>query len=135
MQWDDTKNAGFTTADPWIKVNPNYKEINVKGSLKKKDSIFYYYQKLISLRKEKPIFAEGSYELLLKDHPDIFAYLRKLGNQTICVIANFHGKEIKFSIKDLKLDITNYLIQNYEDQKEGILRPYEAFIAEVKESI
>ncbi len=135
MQWDDTKNAGFTTADPWIKVNPNYKEINVKGSLKKKDSIFYYYQKLISLRKEKPIFAEGSYELLLKDHPDIFAYLRKLGNQTICVIANFHGKEIKFSIKDIKLDITNYLIQNYEDQKEGILRPYEAFIAEVKESI
>ena len=135
MQWDDTKNAGFTTADPWIKVNPNYKEINVKGSLKKKDSIFYYYQKLISLRKEKPIFAEGSYELLLKDHPDIFAYLRNLGNQTICVIANFHGKEIKFSIKDLKLDITNYLIQNYEDQKEGILRPYEAFIAEVKESI
>ncbi len=135
MQWDDTKNAGFTTADPWIKVNPNYKQINVKCSLKKKDSIFYYYQKLISLRKEEAIFAEGRYELLLKDHPDIFAYLRKLGNQTICVIANFHDKEIKFSMKDLKLDITNYLIHNYEDQKEGILRPYEAFIAEVKDSI
>ena len=65
MQWDDTKEAGFTTGKPWIGVNPNYEIINAKAELEDKNSVFYYYQKLIELR---------TYQLLDKEDENIFAY-------------------------------------------------------------
>ncbi len=65
MQWNAAEQAGFTNGTPWIKVNPNYKAINVEQALADPDSIFYYYQKLIQLRKENPVFVYGSYDLLL----------------------------------------------------------------------
>ena len=79
MQWDDSENAGFTTGTPWIKVNPNYLQINAKAALKDKDSVFYYYQKLIQMRKEYEIIVDGIFEGLLEDDENIYAYRRKLG--------------------------------------------------------
>ncbi|MCQ2501699.1 MAG: alpha-glucosidase, partial [Lachnospiraceae bacterium] len=76
MQWDDTENAGFSTGKPWLHVNPNYKEINVKEALADPDSVFYYYQKLIRLRKESDLIVYGAYALLEKDHPDLYVYTR-----------------------------------------------------------
>ena len=73
MQWDDTDNAGFTTGKPWIHVNPNYMDINTKAALSDPDSIFYYYKKLIALRKEMKIIVEGSYELIEAENEHIFA--------------------------------------------------------------
>ena len=73
VQWDDSENAGFTAGTPWIKVNPNYKEINARQALADPDSLFYYYQRLIKLRKEKPIIVHGSYDLILGDDPEIYA--------------------------------------------------------------
>jgi oligo-1,6-glucosidase len=76
MQWNGSKNAGFTTGTPWISVNPNYKEINAEAALADPDSVFYYYQKLIRLRHEIPVIVYGVFEPLLEDSPSIYAYRR-----------------------------------------------------------
>jgi oligo-1,6-glucosidase len=89
MQWDDSENAGFTTGQPWIDVNPNYKEINVADALARKDSIFYYYQKLIKLRKEMKLIVYGEYQLLDRENPGVWTYTRQLDNELLLCICNF----------------------------------------------
>ena len=125
MQWSDEKEAGFTDGTPWIKVNPNYKEIHVERQRKEEDSIFTYYKTLVHLRKEMPIFVEGKYELLLPNHPDIFAYRRILGNEELLIVANFHGNEIQ--CPDIQVEKeAKKLLSNYKEEKVGVLQPYEA---------
>ena len=89
MQWSDSPNAGFTVGTPWIKVNPNYKEINAESQISDKSSVFHYYKKLIQLRKEYDIIIDGHYNLLLPEDERIFAYERILGGQKLLVICNF----------------------------------------------
>lgn len=80
-QWDNSENAGFTTGTPWLKVNPRYTEINNEEALKNPDSIFYYYQNLIKLRKTTEIITTGNYRLLLPKDEAIFAYERYTENE------------------------------------------------------
>lgn len=128
MQWDASENAGFTTGTPWIAVNPNYKKINVADQLKREDSVFHYYQKLIRLRKENEIIVYGNYELLLPEDENIFAYVRTLDNQKLLVVCNFSKAEQKFDFsgyENAKVLISNY---NRDARKDGILKPYEATV-------
>ena len=128
MQWDASANAGFTTGTPWIAVNPNYKKINVADQLKREDSVFHYYQKLIRLRKENEIIVYGNYELLLPEDENIFAYTRTLGNQKLLVVCNFSKTEQKFDFsgyENAKVLISNY---NRDAREDGILKPYEATV-------
>ena len=128
MQWDASENAGFTTGKPWIAVNPNYKKINVADQLKREDSVFHYYQKLIRLRKENEIIVYGNYELLLPEDENIFAYVRTLDNQKLLVVCNFSKSEQKFDFsgyENAKVLISNY---NRDVRKDGILKPYEATV-------
>ena len=128
MQWDASENAGFTTGKPWIAVNPNYKKINVADQLKREDSVFHYYQKLIRLRKENEIIVYGNYELLLPEDENIFAYKRTLDNQKLLVVCNFSKSEQKFDFsgyENAKALISNY---NRDARKDGILKPYEATV-------
>lgn len=132
FQWDDSENAGFTTGTPWIMVNPNYKAINAKAELSDPNSIFYYYQKLIQLRKEKEIIVYGSYDLLLPDSKEIYAYTRTLGEEKLLVVCNFSETEVEMEIP---IEFLNgrYLISNYETkplEKIMALRPYESFVVE-----
>lgn len=132
MQWDDSEQAGFTIGTPWIKVNPNYKKINAKEQLSRENSIFHYYQKLIRLRKEKEIVVYGTYDLLLPDDRDIYAYTRTLGEEKLLVVCNFRDKEISFSLPQ-EFENSHVMISNYEMtgvKKELILKPYEAFVLE-----
>lgn len=131
MQWTNEENAGFTTGSPWIKVNPNYKEINVKHSLANQDSLFYYYQKLIKLRREHLIVTYGTYTPLMEDSNQIFAYERHLNNEKLIVICNFTENECEF-ISDNKIKYQNrkLLISNYTEINESeidriLLKPYE----------
>ena len=126
MQWDDSVHAGFTNGEPWIKVNPNHKEINAKAECKDENSIFHYYKKLIQLRKTNKVLVDGKYELLLEEHPQIFAYTRTLGEETILVIANFYDDMISFSMPTNFQGSKKQLISNYNNQTEGMLQPYEA---------
>ena len=128
MQWDASENAGFTTGTPWIAVNPNYKKINVADQLKREDSVFHYYQKLIRLRKENEIIVYGNYELLLPEDENIFAYIRTLDNQKLLVVCNFSKSEQKFDFQgyeNAKVLISNY---NRDAREDGILKPYEATV-------
>ena len=92
MQWETGKQAGFTTGIPWIDVNKNYEEINVRESLADPDSIFFYYQKLIGLRKRCRVISEGNYEPVLVKQKGVFAYKRSWQKERLLVFANFTGK-------------------------------------------
>lgn len=132
MQWDDSANAGFTTGTPWIMVNPNYKEINVKDQLSREDSVFHYYQKLIRLRKEREIVVYGTYDLLLADDPDIYAYTRTLGEEKLLVACNFSEKSVEMEIP-AEFAGAKVMISNYDAPTVGekmTLKPYEAFVLE-----
>lgn len=135
MQWDDSPHAGFTTGTPWIHVAPNFKEINVKKALEDPTSIFYHYKRLIELRKNYDIITTGNYQLLLEDHPQIFAYVRNGDGEKLLVVANFFGGQTEFVLPN-ELDINGYtsriLLSNYNDSSEHVqeimLRPYEAIV-------
>jgi oligo-1,6-glucosidase len=125
MQWDDSEHAGFTEGMPWIKINPRHNEINVKNALEDPQSIFYYYQKLISIRKELDIIIEGDFQLLLADHPAIFAYKRTWNDESLIVLCNFSSEE-----QTVSEDVEDYqvLLGNYENPNPKVLRPYEAVV-------
>jgi len=89
MQWDASANAGFTSGTPWIKVNPNYTEINTEQALADPQSIFYYYRQLIRLRKAKPVIVHGRYDLILEEDEDIYAFTRTRQDDRLLVILNF----------------------------------------------
>ncbi len=127
MQWDESAQAGFTKGEPWMPVNPNYKEINAKAALEDPGSVFYHYQKLIALRKQYPIIVHGDYKLLFADSEEIFAYQRTLRKEKLLVVCSFTDQETAFTLPE-EFNGGRYLIANYENPgKEGVLRPYEAF--------
>ena len=130
MQWDDSAQAGFTDGAPWIKVNPNYKEINAAQQLEDPNSIFYYYQKLIRLRKEKDIIVYGGFEPLYRDDEQIFAYIRRQDQEKLLTVCNFSDKnaemEISEEFKGAECLITNLDRTVFEGKI--VLKPYEAFV-------
>ena len=130
MQWDDSAQAGFTDGAPWIKVNPNYKEINSAQQLEDPNSIFYYYQKLIRLRKEKDIIVYGGFEPLYRDDEQIFAYIRRQDQEKLLTVCNFSDKnaemEIPEEFKGAECLITNLNRTVFEGKI--VLKPYEAFV-------
>ena len=128
MQWDATKNAGFTTGTPWLPVNPNYVTVNAAEQLARGDSVFHYYQKLIALRKEMDVIVWGHYELLEPEHPDLFVYTRTLGEESLLVICNFSEKEQTYKIPAEYRD-SKVLIANYDaPAPAGKLRPWETLV-------
>jgi len=133
MHWDDSENGGFSKVEPWIKVNPNYKEINVKNNLEDEDSIYNHYKKLIQIRKQDDVVVYGDFKLLNKEDKSIFAYLRELDGERLLVVANFYGDNEEFILdKNIKYEKAEIILSNYKDSSKNIdkinLRPYEAII-------
>ncbi|EPF9743896.1 glycoside hydrolase family 13 protein [Listeria monocytogenes] len=133
-QWDNSENAGFTTGTPWLKVNPRYTEINNEEALKNSDSIFYYYQNLIKLRKTTEIITTGNYRLLLPKDEAIFAYERYTENEKLVVLCNFTEEEQVISDETILNEIQkgSVLVNNVPNIIEGTLRPYEAIVYQIK---
>ncbi|MBD5515076.1 MAG: alpha-glucosidase [Lachnospiraceae bacterium] len=126
MQWNDGENAGFTDGKPWMKVNPNYKEINAAQQVDDTDSIFGCYKELIRLRKNHPVFIDGDFRMLLNDNENIFAYAREDAGSRLLVICNFYEKTVSCLLDEDELS-GKLLISNYKDADQTmILRPYEA---------
>ncbi|MCB5237497.1 glycoside hydrolase family 13 protein [Niallia circulans] len=134
IQWDDTENSGFTTGTPWLHVNPNYPEINVKNNLEDPNSVFYCYQTLIQLRKDNPIVVWGDFELIEEIEEEIFAYTRKFEGETWIVVSNF-GEQEKMLHLPTYGKCSNVIISNYQRQSIDFgnvhLKPYEAFAVRV----
>ena len=136
MQWSADKYAGFSTAEPWMKVNPNYKEINVEDSEKREDSLLNYYRKVIRYRKGNEVIIKGGFELVYPEDKRIFAYMREYNGKKILVIANYKNKTVKFRVPE-KLLYTDckLVLSNYADAPEKLdnmtLREYEALVYEL----
>ncbi len=132
IQWSEKECAGFSDHEPWMKVNPNYREINVEEAMKDSDSVFYYYQKLIRLRKELDIISTGDFRLLFEKDRRIFAYIRETERERLTVIANFTDQEVEMKLEDVGsvkngvVVISNYEKETLEDTT--VLRPYESFM-------
>ena len=132
IQWDDSENAGFTTGKPWLKINPNYKEINVKSALADENSIFRYMQKLIRFRKENLIAVYGDFKEYEPENESLYIYERNLDGQKLFVILNFTDKEIPFTLPEgfvaanAKQVLSNY--NKEEPLTDKIMLPYEAAV-------
>ncbi|MCM3670418.1 alpha,alpha-phosphotrehalase [Mesobacillus maritimus] len=139
VQWNNEPHAGFTSGTPWIPVASNYPEINVESALKDTDSVFYHYQKLIQLRKDYDIITDGDYQLILDEHPEIFAYVRNGENEKLVIVNNFYGNEIEFELpEDVKVAgyQSELLLSNYPNSPAFStkinLRPYESLVYRLK---
>jgi alpha-glucosidase len=131
MQWSDAPNAGFTTGTPWMKVNENYKTINVEAQLRDPNSVLQFYKKMIRLRKENEVFIYGTYDLILEKHPTIYAYTRTLGNEKAVIIVNLSDKPAMYRYDGIRLSSENLVLQNYDvkphkNATRFKLKPYEA---------
>ena len=125
MQWTDGENAGFSDVSPWIKVNPNYTQINAAAQVHDERSVFQCYRTLIGLRGEYEVFVDGAFELLAAEHERVFAYTRTTEKERLLVICNFFGERVENPLAGAEAGMW-LLIANYEDSGEKTLRPYEA---------
>jgi trehalose-6-phosphate hydrolase len=127
MQWDASEFAGFTAGESWLGIPANHSYINVESEEKDDDSILAYYKKLVQLRKEHEIIADGDIRFLETGTDDVIAYERTLGDEKLTVYCNLRGHEVPFA--DLvkgEILITNYAA---EELKDNALKPYEARVA------
>ncbi len=123
MQWDGTANAGFTAGVPWIEVNPNYPGINVEGAMEDEGSILHLYRKLIALRNASEILKWGDFQLLLPEHPQLFAYQRTYEGKTISIWCNFSTEDVALS----KEGLGEILLS--EGASQNVLSPYGFIVA------
>ena len=132
MQWTAGENAGFTTGTPWLPVNENHTVINAAAALADPDSIFYYYKKLIALRKELPVFRDGRFTLLCPEDEQLFAYTRDTETEHLLVVCNFSGREASFDFP-AEYRGAECLVSNYKEPSVQTIRPYEAWMLIKKE--
>ncbi len=137
MQWDDSMNAGFSKSNnPWIHVNPNYRDINVKEQLEDSNSILNFYKKMIKIRKSNECLIYGKYNLILEDDTNIFAYERILNDEKFLIICNLKSEHSKYEYDPITLKYENLILSNYdvddnEDLNKILLRPWEARIYKI----
>lgn len=129
FQWNDSENAGFTSGEPWLKVNPNYKAINAEAQEKDENSPLNYFRNLIKFRKENLALGYGKAEYYDLENESVFAYSRELNDQKLLILVNFKeseaGVKVPFDLNEAK-----FLFGNY-DEFNGILMPYQAVILEL----
>lgn len=128
MQWDSSPHAGFTTGEPWLQVAANYPEVNVEKELAE-GKIFRYYQELIRIRKEHPVIVDGSYEGILLDDPEVFAYIRENREEKVLVLNHFYAGEYTISVpEEWANKASSFLAGNYGERQLAssfTLKPYE----------
>lgn len=130
MQWSNHEHGGFTTGTPWLELSPRYSEINVENELADSESLFYYYQRLIQLRKNNPLVVWGTYQELVPNDTQLFVYERSYENETWLIVANFYEEEADFSHESHK--VKEIILSNYSDSSVDLanlhLRAYETVV-------
>lgn len=131
VQWSNDDNAGFTTGEPWMPVNPNFKQgVNVEEQLKDDNSVLNHYKELIKFRKENPIIKYGEYKEYNKLSKDLYVYERSYMGKKLLVICSYSEKAVVFKApKGFDLEKGKAILCNYSDQPQTsnmfITRPYE----------
>ena len=136
FQWDSSKNAGFTNGETtWIKVHPNYQEINAEIEIENSNSIFNYYKQLLKLRKNSEYsnaLVYGKFESYLNEHPDVFVYSRSDDEVKVGVISNMKNYPVEV---ELPFEMDKILLQNYDKRYNSnklLLEPYETIVGKIK---
>ncbi len=133
MQWNKQQNAGFSSGNPWIEVNPNYLEINVKKDLQDPKSIYHFYQKLLKLRTNNQVLLDGNYDLITPEDSAVFAYTRSSEKDKIAVICSFVPYKVKYKLPKDFVNKNKVILSNYDDKEDMAsntiyLRPYEGVV-------
>jgi len=135
MQWNDSENGGFTNGTPWKKVNSNYKEINVELQDKDPNSVLNHFRKMVKLRNDNKVLVYGDYQIIQKEHPEIYAFTRTMGDEKMLVLLNFTDHDASFELSEAN-NINETFINNYKsltiDNGSITLKPYQAVIASIK---
>ncbi|MEH7343211.1 alpha-glucosidase [Bacillus sp. JJ1532] len=131
MQWSAEEHAGFSTVPPWMKVNPNNKELNVETQLRDEGSVLSFYRKMIQLKKQHEVFSYGQYDLILEENKQIFAYTRTFKGEKAVVLTNLSDRQAKFQLNEWSLSSDQLLLNNYSVEKHSLqsmfsFNPYEA---------
>ena len=132
MQWNTENNGGFTTGTPWIQVNKNYTQINAKTQLNDADSVYNFYRRLIQLRHEEEIIVHGTFEMLLEESEQVFAYRRTLDGVKLEVFCNFTPNHVEYEGIPKNAEI---VLGNYKNEGGSYLRPFEAVAYKIKSEI
>jgi oligo-1,6-glucosidase len=129
MQWDGSPHAGFTTGTPWIPVQPNSAEINVEEAIADPESVLHHYRRVIALRHNEPVVAEGDFHMLLPEDDSIYAFTRSLNGVTLLVLGNFSGVIVEAGVPDTETWAgAELVLGNYpapDDAGTIVLRPWE----------
>lgn len=134
MQWNNSDNAGFTSGNPWLKVNSNYKNgVNVEEQQKDGESILNFYKKMIRLRKEHKALVYGKYDAVLDEHENIYSYTRSYEDEKYLIITNLSDREVifecdKFIGEKYEVLLSNYRRENMLEANIINLKPYEAML-------
>lgn len=133
MQWNKEQNAGFSSGNPWIEVNPNYLEINVKKDLQDPNSIYRFYQKLLKLRNNNQVLLDGNYDLITPEDSAIFAYTRSSDKDKVVIICSFVPYKVKYELPEDFVNKNKVILSNYDDREDMAsntiyLRPYEGVV-------
>lgn len=137
MQWSTSANAGFTTGKPWLKVNPNFKQINVEAQKEDPKSILSFYRQLIHVRKNNSVFVYGEYDLILETHPQVYAYVRTEKDQKAIVISNLTNRPAQCTLENCpvsseKLLLSNYDVEMHSQTEKLRLQPYESRVYKIE---
>ena len=134
MQWDGSTNAGFTSGTPWLPVNPNFTEINVQVEDSDSNSVLNHFRAMTELRKQNPILVYGNNELLMPEHPTVYAYTRTMDDTKLLVLLNFSKESSTVSL-DEAWAASPILINNYNDldiiDNSLKLKPFQAVILNI----
>ncbi|NIY84168.1 alpha,alpha-phosphotrehalase [Vibrio hepatarius] len=134
MQWNDQAFAGFSQAQPWLEVAENYTQVNANNAVADPNSVFYFYQRLIQLRKEIDVITSGDYQDLYPEHGSVFGYKRESGDQALICLNNYYGNETECVLpSEFDVSKAKYVLGNYAELTEPVsqhqvLRPYETRI-------
>ena len=137
MQWNDTSHAGFTQGTPWLSVANNYPQVNIASALTNQESVFYFYKKLIQLRKDIDVITTGDYVDLMPEHEELFCYQRENKTHRLIAVHNFYNNEVGLNL-DIQGQGAEYILSNYGDmeakkpQSSMVLRPYECRVILIK---
>ena len=131
MQWDATKNAGFSNETPWLPVHENHSTVNVLHQENDQNSVLNHFRKMVALRKDNLLLVYGNYEIIQDDHPTIYAYSRTLEDQQMIILLNFSELESSISLPNFDHN-KEVLINNYNefsiDENTITLKPYQAVV-------
>lgn len=131
MQWDSSKNAGFTHGTPWIPVNSNHQAVSVEAQDKAQDSVLNHFRKMTALRQQKLTLVYGDYTLLAPEHESLYVYTRTFEGEKLLVAMNFSDEPCDLGITSLNLSM-DVLINNYNELNSTedtiTLAPYQAVI-------